>query len=67
MHEIQRMIVTAGSQVSTVFNAVHPQDSIVVESPLPGGVAAFVRFLFNVPQWIQIIGAIGVWWVTRRR
>ncbi|MCH8935273.1 MAG: hypothetical protein IIB90_06075 [Gemmatimonadetes bacterium] len=53
------MIATAGSQISTVFSAVHSQDSIVVESPLPGGAAAFVRFLFHVPQSIQIIGAIG--------
>ncbi len=26
--------------------------------PLPGGVASFVRFLFQVPQWIQIGGAL---------
>ena len=32
-------------------------DSVVVESPLPGGVAAIARFLFStVPQWIQIAG-----------
>ncbi|MFW6089668.1 MAG: hypothetical protein ACODAB_07940, partial [Gemmatimonadota bacterium] len=34
------------------------QDSVVVESPLPGGVADVVRFFFSVPQWIQIGGAI---------
>ncbi len=34
------------------------QDSVVVESPLPGGVAEFVRAVFSVPQWIQIWGAI---------
>ncbi len=28
------------------------------ESPLPGGVAAVVRFFFHVPQWIQIGGAV---------
>lgn len=34
-----------------------PQDSVVVESPLPGGVAAVVRFLLQtVPQWVQIGG-----------
>jgi nitrate/TMAO reductase-like tetraheme cytochrome c subunit len=27
-------------------------------SPLPGGVAAVVRFFFQVPQWLQIVGAI---------
>lgn len=36
------------------------------ESPVPGGVAAFVRFLFHQPQWLQIGGAIaaviiGLW------
>lgn len=36
-----------------------PTDSVVVESPLPGGLAAVVRFLFStVPQWVQIAGAI---------
>lgn len=34
------------------------QDSTTVESPLPGGPAAVVRFLFNIPQWIQIAGFI---------
>ena len=35
----------------------HVQDSVVVESPLPGGVATVVRFLFqSVPQWFQIAG-----------
>ena len=29
-----------------------------VESPLPGGVSEVVRFLFNLPQWFQIAGAI---------
>ena len=29
-------------------------DSVVVRSPLPGGVAAFSRWLFNLPQWLQI-------------
>lgn len=33
-------------------------DSTVVESPLPDPVAAVVRFLFNVPQWLQIVGAL---------
>ncbi|HSA54277.1 MAG TPA: NapC/NirT family cytochrome c [Gemmatimonadaceae bacterium] len=32
-------------------------DSVVVESPLPGGAAAVARFLFStVPQWVQIAG-----------
>jgi nitrate/TMAO reductase-like tetraheme cytochrome c subunit len=29
-----------------------------VASPLPGGIATVVRFLFGVPQWIQIAGFI---------
>lgn len=29
-----------------------------VASPLPGGIATVVRFLFGVPQWIQIVGFI---------
>ncbi len=34
-------------------------DSVVVESPLPGGVAETVRFLLNaVPQWVQIGGVV---------
>lgn len=36
---------------------VGPADSVLVESPLPGGVAQVVRFLLNnVPPWIQIAG-----------
>lgn len=51
-------------------------DSVLVESPLPGGVAQVVRFLLNnVPPWIQIAGivigllvAIAVgWYLVRRR
>ena len=57
--------------------AIHAaaQDSVRVESPLPGGVATVVRFFFQVPQWIQIGGALlgaavvalAVWWVWRIR
>ncbi|MCR4340397.1 MAG: hypothetical protein NUW01_11005, partial [Gemmatimonadaceae bacterium] len=56
---------------------VPPADSVVVESPLPGGVAQVVRFLLNnVPPWVQIGGivvgaavvlAVGWFLVTRRR
>jgi nitrate/TMAO reductase-like tetraheme cytochrome c subunit len=36
-----------------------PVDSVVVQSPLPGGVARVVRFLLNtVPQWVQIGGVV---------
>lgn len=48
-------------QVSDSLRAVSAaadtaQVPAAVESPLPGGVAQVVRFLFNVPQWIQIGG-----------
>ena len=53
-----------------------PADSVLVESPLPGGIAGFVRFLLNtVPPWVQIggavlgavVGLIIVWYLVRRR
>jgi len=56
--------------------AVQPPDSVVVESPLPGGVAAVTRFLLTtVPQWVQIAGLVlgvivaglVVWWLVRHR
>lgn len=34
------------------------QQPAVGPSPLPGGVAAVVRFLFNLPPWVQISGAV---------
>lgn len=50
-------------------------DSVVVRSPLPGGVAALFRFAFNLPSWVQItaftvavIGAGGIaWFLWRHR
>ena len=56
--------------------AAQPPDSVVVKSPLPGGVAAVTRFLLTtVPQWVQLAGVILavivagviVWWLVRRR
>ncbi len=42
-----------------VAQAAHAAtDSTVVESPLPGGPATVVRFLFNLPAWFQAGGAI---------
>src|SRR5215510_13620067 len=29
-----------------------------IASPLPGGIAAVVRFLFNLPQWFQAVGFV---------
>jgi hypothetical protein len=37
----------------------HPVDTVIVDSPLPGGAAELVRFLLNtVPPWVQIGGVI---------
>lgn len=36
------------------------QDSVVVESFLPGVIGAVVRGLFGAPQWVQIVGFLGV-------
>jgi nitrate/TMAO reductase-like tetraheme cytochrome c subunit len=33
-------------------------DTVVVVSPLPGGISTVVRILFNLPQWFQIAGFI---------
>ncbi len=51
-------------------------DSVVVDSPLPGGIAQVVRFLLNtVPPWLQVGGlivaavvAVAITWfiITRR-
>jgi hypothetical protein len=49
-------MLIALQQAGAVRDSV-PVDSVVVESPLPGGAAAVARFLFNsVPQWVQIGG-----------
>src|SRR5204862_5302115 len=42
------------------------QQTAVGPPPLPGGVAAVLRFFFNLPQWIQIGGfflglAVAAW------
>jgi hypothetical protein len=51
-------------------------DTVVVESPLPGGVSQVVRFLLNtVPSWLQLAGIllgvvfalIVVWFLFKRR
>jgi hypothetical protein len=45
---------------ATALPQVHAgSDSILVESPLPGGVAEVTRFLLNtVPPWVQISGVV---------
>ncbi|HEU5183001.1 MAG TPA: hypothetical protein VFU01_00440 [Gemmatimonadaceae bacterium] len=53
-----------GGAVDTVRGAASrpqtsPLDSVTLEDPpLPGGIAAVVRWFFHVPQWVQIGGAI---------
>lgn len=63
--------------VSTILLTAFPRQEIpdTLSSPLPGGVNAVVRFLFAVPQWLQIGGAVAgvivagvvVWLLWRRR
>jgi nitrate/TMAO reductase-like tetraheme cytochrome c subunit len=50
-----------------------PQQVAVGRPPLPGGVAAVLRFFFNLPQWFQIAGfvagvlvALAVLWLAWR-
>ncbi len=71
---------TTGAVVSQAQDTLAAAAGIVRDTlrpvPLPGGVAAFVRFVFQVPQWIQIGGAVlavlvAAWivrlaWVRRR-
>lgn len=52
-------VLTTLQQTGTVRGDTLSIDSVVVESPLPGGAAAVARFLFStVPQWLQIAGVI---------
>ena len=52
-----------------------PQQIAVGPPPLPGGIAAVLRFFFNLPQWFQIgglvvgvaVGVAVVWLAWRRR
>ena len=66
----------AAFQQTAPSQAAPPPDSIIVRSPLPGGVAAVTRFLLStVPQWVQLAGlvlaivvaVIVVVWVVRNR
>ena len=66
MHRLALAILQgrAGGDADTLRGAAarpsaSPLDSVsLADPPLPGGVAAFARWLFHVPQWIQIGGAI---------
>jgi nitrate/TMAO reductase-like tetraheme cytochrome c subunit len=55
---------TAGTRVVESMAALRQThestlDTVVVESPLPGGAAVFVRFLLNtVPSWVQLGGIV---------
>lgn len=60
---IGRLLSVAQILDSTAaLQQAHPAttgDSVVVESPLPGGVSEIVRFLLNtVPPWLQIGGVV---------
>lgn len=70
--------VRQASRLAASFQQAHasPTDSVVVESPLPGGVAPVVRFLLNtVPPWVQaggfvlalLVGAVLLWYLFQRR
>lgn len=52
------MTVFAGPGIFAVSGAAAFQQPATVESPLPGGLSGLVRFLFGLPQWLQIGGAV---------
>ena len=60
--EASLLLAAVGSQDSAAAIQQPPVsavDSVLVDSPLPGGVAEVVRFLLNtVPPWMQIGGVI---------
>ena len=55
---VGRLATTPWQVVEHIKGDTAELDSVVVRSPLPGGVAAVVRFLFNLPQWFQIWGFV---------
>lgn len=66
----------SGTAAGVWQHAPHTRPAGEIESPLPGGVAEVVRFLFTeVPQWIQIGGAVVgllvagwlAWWLWGHR
>src|SRR5574342_340360 len=55
------MTFVPGPGTLPVFGAALSPQQPTVESPLPGGVATVVRFVFNLPSWLQIaVAAIGL-------
>lgn len=74
---IGTQISAVALQRATALQQTHvTADSVLVESPLPGGVAEVTRFLLNrVPPWVQIggvvvgtaVGAFVLWYLVRRR
>jgi hypothetical protein len=50
------MTLFPGPGVLMVTGAGLLQETAVGPPPLPGGVAAVLRFFFNLPQWVQIAG-----------
>lgn len=58
---IQFSAVARGLHSAAALQQAHvaPADSVIVQSPLPGGVAEVVRFLLNtVPPWVQMGGVV---------
>jgi hypothetical protein len=52
------MIAPFGSGGFAVSGVAALQETAIGPPPLPGGVAAVLRFFFNLPQWIQISGFV---------
>lgn len=53
------LVLAQAAPADTAGAVAHvPIDTVIVESPLPGGIAAVVRFIFGVPQWVMIGGII---------
>jgi hypothetical protein len=52
------MVLLSGLGGPTVSGAGPLQQIAVGPPPLPGGVAAVLRFFFNLPQWFQIAGFV---------
>jgi len=55
---VLRALFQLHATTPTSVGVVGAADTVLVPpSPLPGGIAEVVRFLFNFPQWAQIAGA----------
>jgi hypothetical protein len=52
------MTLLSGPGILALTGVGLVQETAVGRPPLPGGVAAVLRFFFNLPQWFQIAGFI---------